>query len=366
MNNFAISAFGGGGGGGNFLFELKKYIQNINISSLNLHKKTGNRSSTQLVIFTIIFCPYLLFSQTFAPAPGVVGSTAIDKDSSIVIAWATGISVNRGFLNIANPSAGLASYGNESGGLGKAEGNSNDVISIGDSGVAIVTFERAIRNENGPDFAIFENGFQDNFLELAFVEVSSDGVNYFRFISTSEAPSVVQISAFEFSDCRYFNNLAGKYRQGFGTPFDLEELSGTIGLDIENITHVKLIDVVGSIDPNYGSFDSQGNIINDLYPTEFPSGGFDLDGVGVIHQAPLFIDEVVSNYTIYPNPTKDLLTINVLGESQVNIFDVSGKLLENEVIIESKVFDLSSYKESIVFVELINASGRTYHKIIIQ
>ena len=60
-------------------------------------------------------------------------------------------------------------------------------------------------------------------------------------------------------------------------------LAGTPGLDIQRITHVKVIDVVGSIDPDYASHDSHGNKVNDPWPTPFHTGGFDLDAIGVIH-----------------------------------------------------------------------------------
>jgi hypothetical protein len=68
--------------------------------------------------------------------------------------------------------------------------------------------------------------------------------------------------------------------------------------------------VVGSINPLYASYDAQGNIINEPYPTGFPQGGFDLDAVGVIHQQPLSVDELIeSHFTVYPNPVSDILTI---------------------------------------------------------
>jgi hypothetical protein len=35
---------------------------------------------------------------------------------------------------------------------------------------------------------------------------------------------------------------------------------------------------------NYASYDSQGHQINDPWPTNFPTGGFDLDAVGVINE----------------------------------------------------------------------------------
>jgi hypothetical protein len=48
---------------------------------------------------------------------------------------------------------------------------------------------------------------------------------------------------------------------------------------------VRITDVVGSIDPRYWTRDSLGNLINDPFTTPFASGGFDLNGVGVINEA---------------------------------------------------------------------------------
>jgi hypothetical protein len=49
---------------------------------------------------------------------------------------------------------------------------------------------------------------------------------------------------------------------------------------------VRVTDVVGSINPLFGTRDSLGNLINDPFPTATPSGGFDLNGVGVLHAVP--------------------------------------------------------------------------------
>ena len=76
------------------------------------------------------------------------------------------------------------------------------------------------------------------------------------------------------------HNLAGKYQGGYGTPFDLDDLKDQEGLDVNRITHVKIIDIVG----NGTALDSLGNIIYEPYPT-VQSAGFDLDAIGVIHQA---------------------------------------------------------------------------------
>jgi len=316
-------------------------------------------------IFVIgLFFTGFLNAQSFAPNPEEVGSTAIFKDSSVFIAWATNVVVHRGYLDIENPNLGFVSNGETSGAIGKVEGNSFDIVSLGDSGVAILTFDRPIENGGGPDFAVFENGFANDYLELAFVEVSSDGVNYVRFPSVSEASIITQIGPFEFSDCRFFNNFAGKYRQGFGTPFDLEELKDEVNLDVMNITHVKLVDVVGTIDPLFGSFDSQGNVVNDLYPTPFPSGGFDLDGVGVIHQVPLSINEKKKEVIrIYPNPAQSFLNVTINGVYEISILNVNGRLIYSSSIDNNLTIDVSNFENGVYFLKLKNKDGVINEKI---
>lgn len=279
-------------------------------------------------IFTcvlIFIWGFQFFAQTYAPAPGNPGTTAIHKDSSALVFWASGVELQRGYLDISNKSLGSPAFGTAENALGKPEGNSFDIVSLGDSGVVIFTFPYAISNGTGYDFAVFENGFTDNYLELAFVEVSSDGINYVRFPAVSEIPADEQMGNYQFSDCRYVNNLAGKYRQGFGTPFDLEELTGS-GVDLNAVTHIKIIDVIGSIDPQYGSFDSQGNIINDPWPSAFDSGGFDLDGVGVIHSEELGTAEKEFPYMLSDKGTSLILTSP--EDLEVLLLSPDGRILE--------------------------------------
>lgn len=276
-------------------------------------------------LFSLLFSGYSI-AQSFAPAPGMPGSTAIHKDSSIISGWASGITVKRGYLDISEPQLGSASFGQDQNGL-IAEGDGLSVVTLGDSGVAVLTFNAFIFDGPGPDFAVFENGFTDHYMEFAHVEVSSDGVNFFRFPSVSETPLNPQINNFTFGNCGYIHNLAGKYRQGFGTPFDLSELSGVEGLDINHITHIKLIDVIGSVDSEFGSTDSFGNLINDPYPTAFDAGGFDLDGVAAIHTMPLNVEENLLDLKVYPNPSQGNFSIHSLGASNIQITDTFGKIV---------------------------------------
>lgn len=225
----------------------------------------------------------------YAPPAGQSGSDAVP--ASAPIAWATKVeSLTRGPQSIANLKLGLASFGVEGNALGPANattGNGTPVVSLGDGGQITVSFAHAITDGPGTDFAVFENGVTDTFLELGFVEVSSNGADFFRFASVSLTQTDTQIGSFGALDATNLSNLAGKYRAGFGTPFDLAELSGISPLlDISHVRYVRIIDVVGSIDPAYATFDSKGHKVNDLWPTAFASGGFDLDAVGVLNQVP--------------------------------------------------------------------------------
>jgi len=255
-----------------------------------------------------VFSISISLKGQFAPPAGEPGSTAIHGDSSIFVAWANFCTVSRGLQQIDNPSYGYASGGDELMALLKP--GANGTLSLGDGGSAIVQFEHPIRNGEGPDFAVFENSFDGQFLELAYVEVSSDGVNYFRFPSISLTDTLIQKGTFDLLDARQIHNLAGKYRLFYGTPFDLNELADNPGLDLNAITHVKIIDVVGVLNSVHTQRDVLGNPINDPWPTPFFSGGFDLDAVGVIHSAnPQAISANHADLIIrvFPNPTTDII-----------------------------------------------------------
>lgn len=316
-----------------------------------------------IVIVTLVFSG-IVIGQTYATVPGVNGSTAIHKDSSVIMSWATGIVINRGYKDIANKSAGNVGFGTESNALYKAEGDGTTVVSLGDSGVAVLTFDFAIENGEGPDFAVFENGFEDNYIELAFVEVSSDGVKFVRFPCYTEASQIVQIGPYEYSDCRYYHNLAGKYRQGYGTPFDLEDLKDSSGIDLNHVTHVKLIDAIGTVDENFALKDELGRKINDTYPTPFESGGFDLDAVAVLNQGPLLIDENELDFVkVYPNPTRGILYVKLGEPVSLKLSNIRGEILFQESRFVNDHIDLTSYSNGLYFIEIATEKGVKIFKV---
>lgn len=329
---------------------------------------------------SILLSIFVLFALTaraqFAPQVGVIGTTAIHKDSNIFVNWATGCTLSRGWQNIADTSLGIALVGDESYVPGIP---ANGIVSLGDGGFAIVTFEKPLQNGPGYDFAVFENGFIDQtlkpgtaFLELAFVEVSSDGVHYFRFPSTSNTDTTIQIASFEGIDASKLNNLAGKYINNYGTPFDLNELANIDSLDIQRITHIKIIDVVGSISRIWGSLDSKGNLINDPWPTAFPSSGFDLDAIGVIHQRNEIglkkANETIA-VNIFPKPAKSNQPIYLNFENEIPkeifILNTLGQIVMNKV--SNLAYDSISLPNPGVYIILIqNKLGSHIQKILIH
>jgi len=226
--------------------------------------------------------------------------------------------------------------------LGPATGNNFDIVSLGDvnstqidqgvlSGQITLSFSEPVRDGNGYDFVVFENGLVSiyntgggsvagqMFAELGYVEVSSNGIDFARFPSVSLTEGLVGMyGTIEISDVY---NLAGKHPNGeglcMGTPFDLTEIAAEANVvsglvDINNINYVRIVDIPGSgdfedeaikhIDPDSWpawDFFANSHPIYDAWVT-FESGGVDLEAVGVLkeqkYSADINLDGVVDMF----------------------------------------------------------------------
>jgi len=196
--------------------------------------------------------------------------------------------------------------------LGAATGDEFHVVSLGDltaaqiaahladpgnpnilhPGQITLTFARPIFNGPGADFAVFENGFSSGqttfFAELAYVEVSTNGVDFARFPSRSLTPNPgAGGHAYLAVNSTDVYNLAGKHAnahgKSWGTPFNLDSLASDLlvqqgTVDLLDIRYVRVVDIPGS-----GDFlDGTGTPIFDGWVTT-GSAGFDLDAVGALH-----------------------------------------------------------------------------------
>ncbi len=233
------------------------------------------------MFFTVVFLFCLATpagAVSYSPAAGQEGSAAIHMDDPAFISWATGYE-NYEIGTDLDEVWQTPEYA-----IGKASGTSYDIVSLGRGGRITMTFDPPIKNGDGWDFAVFENSFNDYNLELAYVEVSSNGIDFVRFDTVSL--TMDPVSGYGSIDTTLINGFAGKFRQGYGTPFDLldvsektEVLSGFV--DLAQIICVRIVDIIG----DGASIDSESNVIYDPYPT-VSSAGFDLDAIGVSNGAP--------------------------------------------------------------------------------
>jgi hypothetical protein len=229
------------------------------------------------------------------------------------------------------PAPGLAGqWSDPTMALGPVTGSNMDIVSLGHlnqeqislgvpAGQITLLFAEPIRQGKGYDFVVFENAFVANinteagsfagqmFAELAYVEVSSNGIDFVRFPSVSLTPEPVgRYGTVETSNVY---NLAGKHPNAngicTGTPFDLKEIvddsdvvSGLV--DVNNIKYVRIVDVPGSGDfhddavmhtdagtwPVWDLYAGNHPIYDawDASSAPDPSGGFDLEAIGVLKE----------------------------------------------------------------------------------
>ncbi len=242
--------------------------------------------------------------------------------------------------------------------LGPATGEPFNIVSLGDldvqeiaqgklPGEITLTFSNpddpnnltdpnfAIRDGNGYDFVVFENGQINNyfptggpvegvmFAELAYVEVSSDGTHFARFPSVSLTDKPNGPYPYLKLEISNLHGLAGKHPNAYGvctgTPFDLRMLADDVNVvsglvDLYDIHYVHIVDIPGSgdfrdearkrIDPNtYPDWNSyrDDHPIYDAWLT-WGSGGFDLEAIGVLreqeYEADINLDGIVDFYDL--------------------------------------------------------------------
>lgn len=264
----------------------------------------------RLLLFSILSLPFLNVYAQFDPAGGEPGSKAVAAQSDLIVGWAPQMKVERGWLNIADTSLGKASFGTVEDAEGAADGQ---FVSLGDGGFAEIQLASPLRDQMGYEFAVFENGFKypgGYYLELALVSVSSDGIHFISFPAISLSDTLQQVDNGGTLSPQHLNQLAGKHPIQWGTPFDLADLPNHEWLNPDSIRFIRITDVVGSVDRAYGTPDSRGRLINDPWPTPFPSCGFDLDAVAFLREGYTGIQYLTSRFQI-PNPVRCHQSINL-------------------------------------------------------
>ena len=221
-----------------------------------------------------------LSAVTYAPGPNSAGTTAIVafaddetvQPNSELTAWAHAVDIYSPGENVSQV------FQTTPGALGPADftgsyyAGSDTTVTLGDGGSITLSFATPILDTDGFDLVVFENGITTTggrgFFELAFVEVSSNGTDFYRFSGRSSTPRPTSPYAFLELNPTDLDGMAGKYPATYGTPFDFAWLG------LSSISFVRIVDILG----NGETLDADGKPIFDPYPT-VGSAGFDLDAV---------------------------------------------------------------------------------------
>jgi hypothetical protein len=215
---------------------------------------------------------------TYAPAPPDPTTTAIAFNDPRVIAWAEGVASYAPGPGVSDPKWMMPSQA-----FGPAGTDTTAIVVLGNGGTMTLTFASPITDGPSWDFAVFENSFaSDIFLELGFVEVSSDGDHFARFDSAFRGPATACASCS--GTAAQIGGLAGAYMVGYGTPFDLAALRNAPAVrdgsvDLAAIKYVRIVDIIG----DGTTLDSFGRGIIDPISSG-PTAGFDIDGIAVLNQ----------------------------------------------------------------------------------
>ncbi len=171
------------------------------------------------------------------------------------------------------------------------------VASLGDGGSLTLGFDVTITNGPGADFSVFENCFVSGpgvFGQMAFVEVSSDGVSFARFPNHYAGPAG-PLSPFGNSPIGTWSGMTGSMptlsnvvgnsidpfdpvRSG-GEAFDLSELD-TDPLVLSGTVNTAAIHFVRVVDVFEGALDSLGSPI---YDHGGSVSSADIDAVAVLN-----------------------------------------------------------------------------------
>ena len=88
-----------------------------------------------------------------------------------------------------------------------------------------------------------------------------------------------------------------------------------------------------------------------------------------INATPLPLGEQVENLLIWPNPTSELLYLEVpavYGAAVYSIYDVSGKLIQSNTLVRPTTVDVSDFEKGIYVIEIKGEKDSTTRRVVVE
>ena len=213
----------------------------------------------------------LLVTASFPGGAEDPARGALTAEDPRVIGWAEEVTA----LTLGEGLAEGAARPEEA--LGVAEGHPVRALSLGEGGRVTLRLSTPAADTPGADLGVFENSFNHTFLELGFVEVSSDGHTFARLPSAYLGEE--RLGPFGEQPPEQISGLAGSTQGGAAEGLDLASLAGHPAVEMglinpQEINYIRVVDIIG----DGRAHDTLSRPIYDPYPTAL-SAGFDLDGV---------------------------------------------------------------------------------------
>ena len=104
-------------------------------------------------------------------------------------------------------------------------------------------------------------------------------------------------------------------------------------------------------------------IIDDIWPVESTQHLISaIDAAIAEHKKTAGVAEIEERYAIYPNPATTEFTVNVNGNANVKIFDMTGRCVKDVDIVDNAVVDIKDLNTGIYFV---NVNGKV-EKLVVK
>jgi hypothetical protein len=232
------------------------------------------------------------------------------------------------------------------------EQSPEELLSLGFGGEIIVGFKDfVIEDQEGPDFIIFENAFQNPatkklFVEPAKVSVSSDGVNFIEFQFDEET----------LIGCAGITPTIGD-----GDPCHPESIGGDAfdlaDLSLEYVSHIKITDISMLVKSN----------TNHQYYDPIITG-FDLDAVVGLHlrERSNSVEKSAQEKFKISNISHNIISIESnLSDVFVTLFNISGSAIVEKNIRNYAIIDCSDLSAGVYFLRILYGDEIKIQKILV-